>query len=217
MRPLTQHHVPVWYGVFQYVTFKLSLKNKILANECLYILYPFSSFSTALVALCFAICWLPFHIIRIMPNFKYESWSEMMRTIYHEGLYYFSIILLYMSSTINPILYNVMSARFRQAFRRTILCQDVRQQTPQTSQAYSTITRTYSFDDTTVWKYPKLPTNIDPLRIFIFLYKKYCWKLPFSVKLYSGGARGGGGGMGHLSLNIFLPLQFAQKNFKCVQ
>ncbi|XP_072041799.1 growth hormone secretagogue receptor type 1-like isoform X2 [Amphiura filiformis] len=78
----------------------------------------------ALVALCFAICWLPFHIIRLMPSFNYDNWSDTMLNIYHKGLYHISIVLLYTSSTINPILYNVMSARFRQAFRRTILCQD---------------------------------------------------------------------------------------------
>ncbi|XP_038051396.1 growth hormone secretagogue receptor type 1-like isoform X2 [Patiria miniata] len=77
----------------------------------------------ALVAGCFASCWLPFHIIRILPNFiPYEN----LPIIYFDVFYKISIVLMYTSATINPILYNIMSARFRQAFKKTILCQEER-------------------------------------------------------------------------------------------
>ncbi|XP_022105799.1 growth hormone secretagogue receptor type 1-like [Acanthaster planci] len=80
----------------------------------------------ALVAGCFAACWLPFHIIRIIPNFVDIKLSETLSTIYYDVLYKVSIVLMYTSATINPILYNIMSARFRQAFKKTILCQEER-------------------------------------------------------------------------------------------
>ncbi|XP_033640484.1 growth hormone secretagogue receptor type 1-like isoform X1 [Asterias rubens] len=80
----------------------------------------------ALVAGCFAACWLPFHIIRILPNFNIDEWSEGLTNAYFPFLYHLSIVLMYTSATINPILYNIMSARFREAFKRTILCQEAR-------------------------------------------------------------------------------------------
>ncbi|XP_041480623.1 growth hormone secretagogue receptor type 1-like isoform X1 [Lytechinus variegatus] len=76
------------------------------------------------IAASFFICWFPFHLIRILPIFNLENWPQHIKDIYYRGLYHFSIVLLYVSSAINPILYNVMSARFRRAFKQTILCRE---------------------------------------------------------------------------------------------
>ncbi|XP_072175994.1 growth hormone secretagogue receptor type 1-like [Diadema setosum] len=101
-----------------------------------------------LIAASFFICWFPFHLIRISPNFGYSNWPKPFVEIYHRGLYHVSIVLLYISSSINPILYNVMSARFRRAFQLTILCREV--STPPNSCAtrgqMSSFTRTSSFN-----------------------------------------------------------------------
>ena len=44
-----------------------------------------------------------------------------VRNVIQYVLYYISGVLYYVSSVINPILYNIMSLKFRQAFKNTIL------------------------------------------------------------------------------------------------
>ena len=41
----------------------------------------------------------------------------------NEKLYYINGIFLYLSSTINPIVYNLMSTKYRKAFKDTLLRQ----------------------------------------------------------------------------------------------
>ena len=48
-----------------------------------------------------------------------EDWTHQLLVLFNV-LYYISGILYYVSSTINPILYNIMSLKFRQAFKNTI-------------------------------------------------------------------------------------------------
>ena len=62
----------------------------------------------------------PFHLLRLMVIYiNKEKWTaEMM--LFQKILYYVSGILYYVSTTINPILYNTMSLKFRQAFKNTI-------------------------------------------------------------------------------------------------
>jgi len=69
------------------------------------------------VVIGFFICWAPFHAQRLLyvygkedPN--YNEINEKMIII--TGCFY------YFSATINPILYNVMSARYREAFCETL-------------------------------------------------------------------------------------------------
>ena len=71
----------------------------------------------AAVVVAFFLCWTPFHAQRL--GYVYFKESPTFRTI-NEYLMYVSGVCYYLSSTINPILYNVMSARYRQAFRRTL-------------------------------------------------------------------------------------------------
>ena len=56
-----------------------------------------------------------------------EDWTPQLNVLFNV-LYYLSGILYYVSSTINPILYNIMSLKFRQAFKNTIFrpCKRVR-------------------------------------------------------------------------------------------
>ena len=75
-----------------------------------------SSFPAAVV-IAFFLCWAPFHAQRL--GYVYFKESHVFRTI-NEYLMYLSGICYYVSSTINPILYNVMSAKYRQAFRKTL-------------------------------------------------------------------------------------------------
>ncbi|KAL6736860.1 hypothetical protein Aduo_007163 [Ancylostoma duodenale] len=79
------------------------------------------------VVVSFFICWLPFHIQRLLSLF----------ISYHEGnvspavetlstlVFYISGCCYYSNSATNPILYNVFSEKYRKAFTRTILGQGI--------------------------------------------------------------------------------------------
>ncbi|XP_063233068.1 neuropeptides capa receptor-like [Bacillus rossius redtenbacheri] len=71
----------------------------------------------AAVVVAFFLCWAPFHAQRLIYLYGKDApnYSEI-----NEWMYYITGILYYFSSTVNPILYSVMSARYRVAFRKTI-------------------------------------------------------------------------------------------------
>ncbi|XP_055956692.1 pyrokinin-1 receptor [Patella vulgata] len=71
------------------------------------------------VVVAFFVCWAPFHAQRLLVVYV-EDWTSTLMQV-HDCLYYISGVLYYISSTINPILYSIMSVKFRQAFRSTIL------------------------------------------------------------------------------------------------
>ena len=64
----------------------------------------------AAVVLAFFLCWAPFHAQRL--TYVYFKESDIFRTI-NEYLYYVSGFLYYLSATVNPILYNLMSLKYR--------------------------------------------------------------------------------------------------------
>ncbi|KAM8864790.1 neurotensin receptor type 1 [Spinachia spinachia] len=70
------------------------------------------------VVIAFVVCWLPYHARRLM--FCYVSdWSDGLYDFYHY-FYMLTNILFYVSSAINPILYNLVSATYRQVFFSTL-------------------------------------------------------------------------------------------------
>ncbi|CAG0919133.1 unnamed protein product [Notodromas monacha] len=73
------------------------------------------------VVIAFFICWAPFHAQRLL--FVYVSisaeWTEQLR-IANEVVSYLSGVLYFFNATLNPVLYNVMSKRFRTAFKATV-------------------------------------------------------------------------------------------------
>ncbi|CAF0792431.1 unnamed protein product [Brachionus calyciflorus] len=71
------------------------------------------------VVLSFFTCWAPYHCQRVLTTIYDPSQSKLLMRIF-EYLYYISGISIYISSTINPILYNVMSKRYRTAFKNTL-------------------------------------------------------------------------------------------------
>ena len=82
----------------------------------------FVMFTSVAVVVAFLICWAPFHMQRLMafyvPSTDIDSTPAL--AILRGLLYYVSGVLYYVSSVINPILYNIMSLKFRQAFRNTV-------------------------------------------------------------------------------------------------
>ena len=73
--------------------------------------------------MAFFICWAPFHTQRLISIYsspddvqQRAAASKALQAV----LFYSSGILYYVSSVINPILYNIMSLKFRRAFRTTL-------------------------------------------------------------------------------------------------
>ncbi|RCN50537.1 7 transmembrane receptor [Ancylostoma caninum] len=64
----------------------------------------------ALVVFVFATCWLPYRAMVVHNSFREEKWDS-------EAYILFSKTMIFINCAINPILYNLMSARFRAAFR----------------------------------------------------------------------------------------------------
>ncbi|XP_064594485.1 pyrokinin-1 receptor-like isoform X2 [Liolophura sinensis] len=72
------------------------------------------------VVVAFFICWAPFHAQRLMTLYiKRDDWNEELIVV-QSHLFYVSGILYFFSSTVNPILYNLLSRKYRQAFKRTL-------------------------------------------------------------------------------------------------
>ncbi|XP_034497458.1 neurotensin receptor type 1 [Ailuropoda melanoleuca] len=74
------------------------------------------------VVIAFVVCWLPYHVRRLM--FCYVSdkqWTPFLYDFYHY-FYLLTNALFYVSSAVNPVLYNLVSANFRQAFLSTLAC-----------------------------------------------------------------------------------------------
>ncbi|XP_063991336.1 neuropeptides capa receptor-like [Diachasmimorpha longicaudata] len=70
------------------------------------------------VVVTFFICWAPFHAQRLLYVYdRTRSFSEV-----NEWLYFLGGCLYYISTAINPILYNVMSVKYRSAFVETLCC-----------------------------------------------------------------------------------------------
>jgi neuromedin U receptor 1 len=79
-------------------------------------------FLTVAVVAAFFICWAPFHAQRIMAVYgglfkqSVNCWFHRIYSI----LTYISGILFFLSTCINPLLYSLMSNKFRRAFRVSI-------------------------------------------------------------------------------------------------
>lgn len=67
----------------------------------------------------FTICWAPFHVDRLMWSFI-TDWTEGRMEIF-QYVHVISGVFFYLSSAVNPILYNLMSTRFREMFKE-VMC-----------------------------------------------------------------------------------------------
>ncbi|XP_028268025.1 growth hormone secretagogue receptor type 1-like [Parambassis ranga] len=68
------------------------------------------------IVLAFVLCWLPFHVGRTIFSLSLGSGADIL---YYLSQYFnlVSSVLFYLSAAINPLLYNLMSARYRHAVR----------------------------------------------------------------------------------------------------
>jgi len=83
----------------------------------------------AVVVFCFFLCWAPFHTQRLL-YVLHDNYSWITDEFYYainEKLYYITGMFFYLNSTINPIIYNVMSEKYRKAFHVTFCRNSIRQ------------------------------------------------------------------------------------------
>uniref|UniRef100_A0A3Q2YGB2 Neuromedin U receptor 1 n=2 Tax=Hippocampus comes TaxID=109280 RepID=A0A3Q2YGB2_HIPCM len=67
------------------------------------------------LVIVFGLCWAPFHVDRLMWSFMDTSIEGHLRIFEH--IHVVSGVFFYLSAAINPVLYNLMSTRFRELFR----------------------------------------------------------------------------------------------------
>ncbi|XP_008061989.2 neuromedin-U receptor 1 [Carlito syrichta] len=68
----------------------------------------------------FGICWAPFHADRVMWSFMTDSnWTEGLQLTF-QFVHVISGVFFYLSSAANPVLYSLMSSRFRETFREAL-------------------------------------------------------------------------------------------------
>jgi len=72
------------------------------------------------VVVLFFVSWAPFHFQRL--GYVYFREHEYFRTV-NQYLFYLSGCFYFLSSTLNPVLYNLMSAKYREAYTRALVCQ----------------------------------------------------------------------------------------------
>eukprot|EP00066_Takifugu_rubripes_P024029 XP_011613295.1 PREDICTED: neuromedin-U receptor 1 [Takifugu rubripes] len=80
-----------------------------------------------ILVVVFAICWAPFHADRLMWSFIGE-WTDSHHEIF-QYVHIISGVFFYISSAVNPILYNLMSTRFREMFKE-VMCRRAHHSTP---------------------------------------------------------------------------------------
>lgn len=73
----------------------------------------------AMVVAVFGVCWAPFHIERLLWS-SISHWTDLMHSVY-QYVHIVSGFFFYLSSAINPIIYSLLSTRFRESFRE-IMC-----------------------------------------------------------------------------------------------
>nr|XP_032808698.1 neurotensin receptor type 1-like [Petromyzon marinus] len=89
------------------------------------------------IVIAFVVCWLPYHSRRLMFCYVPDSaWHPAVFNFYHY-FYMLTNTLYYVSSAINPVLYNLVSAGFRHTFAATLGCRRAEEREPGTMQVYT--------------------------------------------------------------------------------
>ncbi|XP_037108030.1 neuromedin-U receptor 2 [Syngnathus acus] len=69
----------------------------------------------SIVVAVFGVCWAPFHLERLLWS-SVRQWTDLMHNIY-QYVHILSGVLFYLSSAVNPVIYSLISTRFRECFR----------------------------------------------------------------------------------------------------
>ncbi|XP_076287848.1 pyrokinin-1 receptor [Lasioglossum baleicum] len=94
------------------------------------------------VVVAFFICWAPFHAQRLLAVYAQSTNAEPedALVIVYTILTYVSGIFYYLSTTVNPVLYNIMSNKFREAFKSMLSNHCGRKSVPR-QPTYSSLSR----------------------------------------------------------------------------
>ncbi|XP_056293860.1 neuromedin-U receptor 2 [Pseudoliparis swirei] len=71
-----------------------------------------------IVVAVFGVCWAPFHIERLLWS-SISQWTDLMHNVY-QYVHVVSGVFFYLSSAVNPIIYSLLSTRFRECFRELV-------------------------------------------------------------------------------------------------
>nr|XP_023683280.1 neuromedin-U receptor 2-like [Paramormyrops kingsleyae]XP_023683281.1 neuromedin-U receptor 2-like [Paramormyrops kingsleyae]XP_023683282.1 neuromedin-U receptor 2-like [Paramormyrops kingsleyae] len=80
------------------------------------------------VVVVFAICWAPFHVDRLLWS-SVSQWTDAMHATF-QYVHILSGVLFYFSSAVNPLIYSLLSTRFRECFRGLVCIQAARTSPP---------------------------------------------------------------------------------------
>ncbi|CAG03508.1 unnamed protein product, partial [Tetraodon nigroviridis] len=75
----------------------------------------------SIVVAVFGLCWAPFHIERLLWS-SISHWTDLMHSVY-QYVHIVSGFFFYLSSAVNPIIYSLLSTRFRECFRELVCSQ----------------------------------------------------------------------------------------------
>lgn len=112
VKEIQQEMVIKYLISFRFYHFDLMIRMEDLMN-CL--LCP----DLAIVVAVFGVCWAPFHIERLLWS-SISHWTDLMHNVY-QYVHIVSGFFFYLSSAVNPIIYSLLSTRFRECFRE-IMC-----------------------------------------------------------------------------------------------
>lgn len=92
------------------------------------------------VVLCFFLCLMPYRVLALWIIITPSELSDNISPEKWYNLLYFSRIMLYINSAINPILYNLMSSKFRIGFCKVCICYKKSSEKTQNRRAQRTMT-----------------------------------------------------------------------------
>lgn len=72
----------------------------------------------------FGLCWAPFHVERLLWS-SISHWTDLMHQVY-QYVHIVSGFFFYLSSAVNPIIYSLLSTRFRERFRELVCSRSAR-------------------------------------------------------------------------------------------
>ncbi|XP_040060793.2 neuromedin-U receptor 1 isoform X2 [Gasterosteus aculeatus] len=75
----------------------------------------------SIVVAVFGVCWAPFHIERLLWS-SITQWTDSMHAVY-QYVHIVSGVFFYLSSAVNPVIYSLLSTRFRECFRELVCSQ----------------------------------------------------------------------------------------------
>ncbi|XP_061688328.1 neuromedin-U receptor 1 [Syngnathoides biaculeatus] len=75
----------------------------------------------SIVVAVFGVCWAPFHMDRLLWS-SVRQWTDLMLNIY-QYVHILSGVFFYLSSAVNPVIYSLISTRFRECFRDLVCSQ----------------------------------------------------------------------------------------------